>query len=81
MNELLPEYANAGFILGIGGDQTDEDLFAHLPENAWTIHVGGGPSRAAYSIADTTQMRELLLQLTQNASRTLHDQKTAVARR
>jgi trehalose 6-phosphate synthase/phosphatase len=80
VNELLPEYANAGFILGIGDDRTDEDLFAHLPGNAWTIHVGGGPSRAAYSIADTSHVRELLLQLTHHASQTLHDQKADAAR-
>ncbi len=64
--ELLPEYAEGGFILAIGDDRTDEDLFAQLPENAWSIHVGGGPSKARYSLADTRRVRHLLRQLTEN---------------
>ena len=63
--ELLPRYADNGFILGIGDDVTDEDLFAHLPENAWSVHVGGGLSKAKYSVADTGRVRQLLHQLTQ----------------
>ncbi|MEO8725180.1 MAG: trehalose-6-phosphate synthase [Acidobacteriaceae bacterium] len=63
-SELLPGYADGGFVLGIGDDQTDEDLFAQLPENAWSIHVGGGPSRARYSVADTKRVRSLLQRLT-----------------
>jgi trehalose 6-phosphate synthase/phosphatase len=34
--------------LALGDDRTDEDLFERLPEDAWTIHVGEGPSRARY---------------------------------
>ena len=64
--ELLPGYADGGFILGIGDDQTDEDLFAHLPENAWSVHVGGGPSKASYSVATTGQVRHMLRQLTES---------------
>jgi trehalose 6-phosphate synthase/phosphatase len=63
-NELLPGYADDAFILGIGDDRTDEDLFARLPENAWSVHVGGGPSRATYSLPDTHHVRQLLQQLT-----------------
>jgi trehalose 6-phosphate synthase/phosphatase len=62
-NELLPGYVDDAFILAIGDDRTDEDLFARLPENAWSVHVGGGPSRAAYCLADTHQVRQLLQQL------------------
>src|SRR5690606_401128 len=29
-----------GFLLACGDDRTDEDLFAALPETAWTIKVG-----------------------------------------
>lgn len=38
--ELPLEYARCPFILAIGDDQTDEDLFARLPENAWSVHRG-----------------------------------------
>ncbi len=64
--ELLAGCADAQFIFGIGDDRTDEDLFAHLPENAWSVYVGGGPSRAHYSVADTNSVRHLLRQLTQS---------------
>ncbi len=63
-NELLPAYADAEFILAIGDDRTDEDLFARLPANAWTVHVGGSPSKARYSIADTARVRDFFQQLT-----------------
>ena len=64
INELPPEYADAGFILGIGDDRTDEDLFAQLPAQAWSIHVGPGPSQARYQIKDPARVRQLLEQLT-----------------
>jgi trehalose 6-phosphate synthase/phosphatase len=68
--ELLPGYADNGFILGIGDDRTDEDMFAHLPENAWSVHVGAGPSRASYSLADTGRVRHLLRQVTESDPKT-----------
>jgi trehalose 6-phosphate synthase/phosphatase len=68
VSELLPGYADDAFILGIGDDRTDEDLFARLPENAWSVHVGGGPSRGKYSLPDTQRVRQLLQQLTKRGS-------------
>jgi trehalose 6-phosphate synthase/phosphatase len=64
VNELLPLYFDASFIMGIGDDQTDEDLFSRLPDNAWSVHVGSGPSKARFSIADTAHVRRLLYLLT-----------------
>ena len=63
-NELLSERANDEWILALGDDRTDEDLFTHLPETAWSVHVGGGPSKARYRIVDTAGVRQLLRQLT-----------------
>ncbi len=62
--ELLPRFADAGFVMGIGDDRTDEDLFTHLPETAWSVRVGVGPSKAGYSVADTNALRRLLRNLT-----------------
>ncbi len=59
-NELLAEYSDAGFILSIGDDRTDEDLFARLPADAWSIHVGPESSKAGYRLADTIHLREQL---------------------
>ncbi len=68
VHELLAQYANADFIVAIGDDQTDEDLFGRLPANSWSAHVGGGPSRAAYSVSDTRRVRELLGRLVQSGT-------------
>lgn len=38
------------FILAIGDDRTDEDLFSVLPENAFTVKVGTGLSIARYNL-------------------------------
>ena len=44
--------AEPGLILAVGDDRTDEDLFERLPADAWTVHVGSGPSRARFRLAD-----------------------------
>ena len=62
-SELPLEYTCCAFILAIGDDQTDEDLFAHLPESAWTVHVGRGPSKGTHSLPDTSRVRELFQRL------------------
>jgi len=48
------------FVLGIGDDQTDEDLFRSLPGGAYSIKVGTAPSRAHYRLQSFRQIRELL---------------------
>jgi trehalose 6-phosphate synthase/phosphatase len=70
VSELLAEYADAGFILAIGDDRTDEDLFARLPAHAWSVHVGAESSKARYRVADTTRVRELLHGLAEHSPRT-----------
>lgn len=64
VNELLPLYSDASFIMGVGDDQTDEDLFSRLPDSAWSVHVGSGPTKARFSVADTAHVRKLLYLLT-----------------
>ncbi len=39
------------FLLAIGDDKTDEELFSALPEDAYTLKVGKGQTRARYSFA------------------------------
>ena len=51
------------FVMAAGDDVTDEDLFARLPESAWTIHVGRNESRAKYYLANHDEMVALLAQL------------------
>lgn len=49
--------------LAIGDDATDEDLFAALPADALTVHVGPRPSIARYRVDGTADVRRLLTRL------------------
>jgi trehalose 6-phosphate synthase/phosphatase len=48
------------FIMAIGDDWTDEDLFAALPESAATLRVGLTNTRAQYNIPNSTEVLGLL---------------------
>ncbi len=50
-----------GFILAVGDDVTDEDVFGVLPEDAWTIKVGRSvQTYAKYTLPDSWAVRDLL---------------------
>ncbi|HXT10909.1 MAG TPA: bifunctional alpha,alpha-trehalose-phosphate synthase (UDP-forming)/trehalose-phosphatase [Candidatus Angelobacter sp.] len=51
------------FILGIGDDWTDEDLFRALPPTACSIRVGIAKTAARYHLANHTTVRRLLREL------------------
>jgi len=51
------------FILAIGDDATDEDLFQALPGNAWSIKVRPGVSAAKFSLDTPEDVRALLREL------------------
>jgi trehalose 6-phosphate synthase/phosphatase len=51
------------YIVAIGDDQTDEDMFSALPENGLAIRVGVGPSTAPYRLADVAEVRAFLAEL------------------
>ena len=57
---LLPRSTRGRFILAIGDDRTDEDLFARLPKTAWVVRVGPGTTRARFSLRDPAAARGLL---------------------
>jgi trehalose 6-phosphate synthase/phosphatase len=50
----------ADFILALGDDWTDEDLFKSLPPNAWTIKVGWGQTHARYRVKGPGQVVAML---------------------
>jgi trehalose 6-phosphate synthase/phosphatase len=52
------------FILAIGDDATDEDMFQHLPAWAYTIKVGRGRTKARYRLHRIDSVHELLAKLT-----------------
>jgi len=77
--EVRPAWANKGrvlehleaaapgatFRLAVGDDRTDEDLFEQMAEGSFTVHVGGGPSRARFRLPDTVAVRRFLERLAQ----------------
>jgi trehalose 6-phosphate synthase/phosphatase len=48
------------FRLAIGDDRTDEDLFERMPPDAWTVHVGNGPSLARFRLPHLWAVRRFL---------------------
>jgi len=51
---------NYNFILALGDDRTDEDLFKAIPEFGFTIKVGCNPTNARFNIRDQSQIIEIL---------------------
>jgi trehalose 6-phosphate synthase/phosphatase len=47
-------------LVAVGDDATDEDMFAALPPEGVSIHVGPRPSRAALRLRDVEACREFL---------------------
>jgi trehalose 6-phosphate synthase/phosphatase len=49
-----------GFVLAIGDDRTDEDMFEMASDQAWTIKVGRGSTRARFSVRGVKEVHDLL---------------------
>ncbi len=61
--ELLAAYPDTGFLCAMGDDRTDEDLFAALPKDAWSIFVGDGVTKAKYRLARPADVSRVLQRL------------------
>ena len=53
----------AAFIVAVGDDRTDEDMFRALPDGCVGVHVGDGETAAAVRVPDHLAVRELLAAL------------------
>jgi len=58
------QQSNFEFILAIGDDKTDEDLFKAMSSGAFTIKVGSGLSFARYNLKRQKQFYDLFNELT-----------------
>lgn len=54
---------NPDFILALGDDFTDEDVFKVLPETAWSVKVRFGPSAARFHLSSPGKVRALLREM------------------
>jgi len=52
------------FIMAAGDDYTDEEMFGVLPQNAFSIKVGAGISKAGFNVDSVYEMRSLLKRFT-----------------
>ncbi len=55
------------FILAVGDDRTDEDLFANLPAEAFSIRVGIAKTRARFNLRHPGEVLELLRSLNEES--------------
>lgn len=51
------------FVLAIGDDYTDEDMFAVLPDDAYTVKVGRGKTLAKYRVNSVDEVHKVLEKL------------------
>ncbi len=65
VSELLFEN-QSDFVLSVGDDDTDEDMFEVLPGSAYSIKVGLGNTRARYQVASVSKVINLLKTLSQS---------------
>jgi trehalose 6-phosphate synthase/phosphatase len=57
---LLAAQPEPDFLFAAGNDRSDEDLFERIPSGSWTVHVGAGPTRAAFVVANSQSVQGLL---------------------
>ena len=62
VRDFNPE-SNYDFILSIGDDWTDEDMFKALPYNAYTIKVGMAKSYSKFNVYNYMEARSLIKEL------------------
>jgi len=62
VKDFNPE-SNYDFILSIGDDWTDEDMFKALPQNAYTIKVGMAKSYSRFNVYNFMEARSLIKEL------------------
>ena len=60
---LISRLCEQTLVFAMGDDRTDEDLFAALDSNSYSVHVGPQPSQATYRVSDPTAARTLLATL------------------
>jgi trehalose 6-phosphate synthase/phosphatase len=79
LSRLERDAAPPDFRLALGDDRTDEDLFELLPADAWTVRVGGGPSRARFRLKGAAEVGAFLARLADRESSAAGDRAADAA--
>jgi len=61
--EYLMEQDRWDFLLAVGDDYTDEEMFVVMPEKAYSIKVGSSISKARFNVDTVQNVRDLLRKL------------------
>ncbi len=64
--ELWTTKQNWDFLLAVGDDYTDEEMFSVLPDRAYSIKVGISISKARFNVDTPNEVRSLLKELVRN---------------
>ncbi|HSP91309.1 MAG TPA: trehalose-phosphatase, partial [Vicinamibacterales bacterium] len=64
VTRVLAQRIPSPAVVAIGDDETDEDMFAAVPEPGLTVHVGPGETRASARLEDWQAVRVLLTLVT-----------------
>jgi trehalose 6-phosphate synthase/phosphatase len=74
---LLEAGPRCDFVVAMGDDRSDEDLFARLPDEAWTVHVGGEPTRARFRLPSPHDVGRVLGELALEAAALAREAQTS----
>lgn len=67
------------FILGIGDDWTDEDLFRALPQSAYSVRIGVAKTAALYYLTNHTAVHRVLRELAESGADRINGDSVALA--
>ncbi|WP_172254347.1 bifunctional alpha,alpha-trehalose-phosphate synthase (UDP-forming)/trehalose-phosphatase [Saccharibacillus deserti] len=70
---LVLSQGHFDFVFGAGDDRTDEDMFAALPENAYSVKIGKEVTAARYRLKSSGDIRALLGRFTQVSGEVAED--------
>ena len=63
MANFLLSATKYDFIMAVGDDTTDEDIFSAIPDSGFSIKVGYGQSKAKYLMRGTEMVRQMIREL------------------
>jgi CheY-like chemotaxis protein len=63
VEDVLQRAEPSPFVLAVGDDRTDEDMFTALPRGSMSVYAGVGESRARYRVHGPREVREMLERL------------------